>query len=285
MRPDAPFFPVHLYLILLLLLSCVIALSGQEGADSFKENQARNAIGIYWGFHSNWSQDLVFSPMIYKGNSFTNLQLQYQRNTAKGLHRIGLAFDKMEASSTNLIQFTSFNETISRIPSEILQVNINYGYAREITTGKKLNIHLGALLETKLHLTKYNFGVSDDEGYILMNSLKPWLMAAYDLDVKNGIQVELLFPILSFVSRPEYAIVDNNEIQNEGSDLAFLYQKGELASFGALLAKRIALSYTRTLSPRTQFSFGYTLDYLKYKKPEAIRVLKNNFDAGLTFSF
>lgn len=268
-----------LFFIFILALSYLRPLAAQ----TIKAD--KNRLSVHFGYHVNRSQDLVFSPMIYEGSSAGVLGLSYQRLSERGFHRLEFGYDNVEVRSTEPVHFTVFGERIDRRLSKALQMSINYGYARSIKSGEKVHFYAGGLLETKIHLTRYHFGVSEDEGYVFANSLNPWLGGEYRLGGKSFIQAEIHLPLLSWISRSEYAIVDNEEIQYEGSDVAFLYVKGELASLGTHQALNASLSYRLQFASAMCFNFTYRFDYLRFKKPLPIAVLKNNFDFGLSFNF
>ncbi len=275
---------LKLSVLVLFIMSQNYALS-QIDAHFLEASPSKNSISVLLGLHFNRSQDLVFSPNIYQGSAVPALSLVYERQAKNGKHRILLAYDNIEVIGPDLISFDLFGETRTRIPSQASQINIHYGYAHRMSKNEKLQFYLGGILEAKIHLTNYEFGVSDDEGYIFANSLHAWVAATYHVNEKSSFQAELFSPVISLVSRPEYAIVDNEEIQHDGSDIGFLYQKGELASFDKYKAINFSIGYTYELSSFTHLKLGYRLDYLRYTDPLPISVLKNNFDFGLSFNF
>ena len=138
---------------------------------------------------------------------------------------------------------------------------------------------------SQAHLIQYFFGTSDDDGYILAHSLSYFMRGEYQIDEKQTLFLETSFPLLSFVARPTYAIVDNNEIQTERSDLGFIHEIGQWKGPGKLVKIQFALDYRRNLSPRTDLILGYQFRYLKYNEPLKISIIKNGFDFSLNFKF
>ncbi len=245
----------------------------------------KNKLQLYWGYHLTKSHDLIFSPMIYSGNTAVALSLEYERGTPHGLHQIRLAYDKTNVSGTPLISWEAFEGTRMRQPGEALQLNISYAYLHQFFSSEDFQFYLGGLLEARIHHTSYYLGISEEEGYVLSNSLNTSLQVDYRLNEKNTVRASFYIPVLSWISRPEYAIVDNEEIQHEGSDLAFVYQQGKLASWGTYRALNCALAFTHSVSSAVNLSFRYQLDYFRYTEPLKASVLRNYWDVGVGFNF
>ncbi len=270
----------------LILSWLLFLLLGQLGiAQPATNSPHRNQLQLSLGYHHNQSQDLVYSPMIYRGGSATALGLTYRRSTAKGLHQFRAAFDQTEVTSTDLISFEVGPQTRTRIPSQALYVSAAYGYAHNIISNNRLELFLGALLEARIHLTGYEFGVSDDDGYMIANTLNPWLRGTYQWSEKAQLEAEVYLPLLAWVSRPDYAIVDNEAIQHDGSDLSYLYPNGELTSWNAYRAINVSLFYNWRFSPGFQAGIGYRMDLQQMKNPLPINVLKSQVDLGFSFFF
>lgn len=277
--------PKTLWMILPLLFQFYGSSWGQIDAPSLMEGKKGNRINFLWGYHLTKSQDLIFSPMTYEGNTGSALGLEYERDGQRGLHQFRLAFDKTQVSGTPLINWEAFDGTRTRKPGEALQINISYGYMHALSTSENFTFYMGGLLEAKIHHTTYHFGISEEEGYVLANSLNSWMRADYRINQKNTLQASLFLPLVSWISRPDYAIVNNEEILHEGSDLAFVYQKGALASWGAYRAINFSLVYERAISAAVSLQLRYQVDYLRYEEPLVINVLKNNFDVGIGVDF
>ena len=244
-----------------------------------------HAISFFAGYHSQKNQDLIFSPLIYQGSSINALSVWYERKGSKGYHRLSISYDKIDVKAADLITFTDFNRSFSRIPSEAKELSILYGYAHTLKDQGRLTLQAGALLETNIYFTQYNMGLSEEEGYLLPTSLQPWFLLQYELNSKSVLEWEVYVPVLSWISRPEYAIVDNEEIQYEGSDLSFVYGKGKLTSFNHFRALNLVGSYTRQLSSRLGLRLRYRLNYSRHSDPLTISVLKHHVDLGLSCNF
>ncbi|NET38527.1 MAG: hypothetical protein F6K19_42125 [Cyanothece sp. SIO1E1] len=270
-----------------LLGSLLVVFLELQAQSSFFTNEkyAKNGLSIQLGWQWNQTQDLVFSPLIYSGSSLTNIALQYQRFQPKGLHQVSIGYGQSDITAADLITFTDFGPSFSRIPSETRQLHLHYGYAHLIKNADAFQWFLGGLVESQIHHTTYNFGLSDDDGYLLTNDLQAWLMAFWQWNGKNRIGIDISFPLVAYVSRPKYAIVDNEEIQHDGPGLALLYQEGEWASLKSYQALDLNLTLDHRISNAAAIQFGYGLEYHRYSNPLSISILQNKFNLGLALSF
>jgi len=279
-------FITQLFLIHFLLgFTCTVLLGQHQNIDTQKQVN-KNKLTFYGGFHYTKSQDLVYSPLIYKGGGGNAFGLRYERFSRRGFHQLNIAYDHISVASTAPpVSFDLFGKTITRIDSRAKQFYINYGYVEQLNRTSKFAFYLGGLLEAKINLLDYQFGLNDEIGYSLIHSISPWVVSKFSISLKQYLQVEVHFPLLAYSARPDYSIVDNEEIQHEGSDFTFLYNKGTFASINTFQAIHFSLAYHREISSLIHLNFNYDLGYLKYKKPATTTILKNNFDIGIAFNF
>lgn len=264
----------------LLVLIYSAELTAQNNRDQTESEKHKNTITLLLGYHFTQTQDVVYSPMIYNGSSANAVGLNYQRFTKKGFHHFAFNFENIEVTATELISSPVF----SRVPSEALQASIQYGFVHKWKSTEKINFYAGGLLQAKYQNTTYNFGFNDEESYYYENSINPWAIMDYQLNTKNQIRTSLSFPLLAFITRPDYAIVDNRDIQGEDG-IDYLYKKGEFSSWENFQAVDFSIGITRHLSPSIDLLAVYKIKYFRYKKPEPIAVLNNSIDIGLTFNF
>lgn len=249
------------------------------------QDNKKNTITLVLGYHHNKSQDLIFSPLIYSGGSLGRISLGYDRITKKGRHNFVIDFDQAEVeSSAPLLTFNAGGE-ITRSASSATFLNIRYGYLHGVWSNNNFDISVGGLLDTQFHLLEYQFALNEDEGYVFTHSASFQAAARWTLSERQFVRVATSFPVLSFVARPTYAIVDNEEIQFDGSDVAFLYKRGAFEGPFGFIKIQMKLDYVRSLSPGVDFLAGYEFRYLRYSDPLAISVVKNGINVGLNFKF
>ncbi len=200
-------------------------LAAQEGIHNSSSDRKSNTLQIAWGVQYNRAQDLVFSPMIYESNAAWTLGLNYKKQKARGWYQLGFAYDDAKLSPETLITSPVFG---TRARSESKQFALHFAYAGLMNDHQKFNIHLGVQLDVRFHQIDYAFGLGIEESYFFANSVSPLLNFAWRLGEKNRLETGFSLPLLSFIARPEYAIVDNRNIQGE-EGIAYLYKKGNLS--------------------------------------------------------
>ena len=248
-----------------------------------RSEKRQNQLGIKLGFHRSQTQDLLFSPLIYDGQSLAAIELSYQRRSQKALHLLRVAFDRISVESTELLTFPFF-PTITRQSSTASFFNLKYGYAREIMHKDKINLLLGGMLDNQIHLLEYRLAEYEDEGYLISYALAVWLRGEYRLNQTQSLNIETSFPLVYFLSRPPYAVVDNEGIQTD-SGFSHVHKRGEWHALSGFLKLHLLLSYSRELSSRLDFLLSYQFDYLKATEPQKLALVKNGLDVGLAFNF
>ncbi len=267
-----------------IFTSLPMAIGQPREAKTPESDLKRNTLGLSFGFHHSQSQDLVYSPLIYDGQSLLAIELFYQRRSQKALHLLTVGFDRMSVESTDLLTFPFFGSSITRQSSTASFFNLQYGYAREIMQKEKINLLLGGMIDNQIHAVEYNFAESDDTGYLISYALAVWLRSEYRINQTQSLNLETSFPLVYFLSRPPYAIVDNEEIQSNNG-FSHVHERGEWHALSGFLKLHLLLSYNRSLSSKFDLLASYQFDYLRATEPVELSVVKNGFDLGLAFKF
>ena len=264
-----------LVLLALLLLFSFKYLIAQE-------NDNNNTLDFYIGYHFNKTQDLVFSPLIYQGASFNGLGIRYENVSKRALSQLSFFYDKIEVSHNTPISSPVFGQ---RAPSESQLFDLKLGYAFSLKQSEDFQWYVGGIFEAKYLATDFIFGLGVEESYLYENTLSPWLLISYQLNQSYQLQAQAHVNLISLVSRPEYSIVDNRNIQGE-EGLKYLYNKAEIVlPGGGFQSYNLAIKFSRALSSRIDVFGQYQLNYWRVDKPETLSVLKNNFGLGLSFNF
>lgn len=266
------------YLLLFLILNFFRVVNAQD-------HPSENKLSVDLGLHFSRSQDLVFSPMIYKGGSPGFIRVAYDRKIKNGNHKLKIHYDQASTESTDLISFPGFGESNMREASTMGFLDFEYGYLREVYSKENFSLEAGGRLNAFAHLAEIVFGFGDDDGFLIAYTLSPQAKANWQLSENRRLEIATAFPITSFVMRPLYSIVDNGQIQNEDGDFGYFHENGSFKGQGGLTRIQLELGYFMALSPKIDFKVGYEFQYLKYKDPIQIALLKNNITAGLNFKF
>ena len=270
---------------ILLALLILFSLAQNFAQGNLPEHSVpikKKSIKLSLGYHFALSQDLVFSPMIYEGSSINFWGLEYDKVKNGRLFQVSAFYDKLKVNPEEIISSPVLGG--HRAASEALQVQLQFLGASTIHKTDKARIYLGGQLTAKYYEVSYSFGFDNDEAYFFENAIRAWSQFEYQLNEKTKLKSSVAIPLLSFIARPEYAVVDNRTIQGENG-IGYLYRKGELASWGNYQSIDLSFGISTDLSEQIQSFFRYRLNYWRYKKPEALSVLKNHFDLGLSFNF
>ena len=271
-------------LIVFVFAGLNLAIGQSQKVKTLDTDWKRNTFGISLGLHHSQTQDLLFSPLIYDGQSLLAVELAYQRRSEKTLHLLSVVFDNISVESTDALTFPFFNMPITRQSSTASFLNLKYGYAREIMHKEKIDLLLGGMLDNQIHVVEYKFAEFEDEGYLISYALAVWLRGEYRINRIQSLNLETSFPLAYFLSRPPYSIVDNEEIQSN-SGFSHVHKRGEWHVLSGFVKLHLLLSYARELSSRIDFLLSYRFDYLKATEPLKISVVKNGFDVGIAFKF
>lgn len=277
---------VSLLLIAFFIAGLSMAFGQPQDAKSpeLRSKKSQNTLGLSLGLHHSQNQDLLFSPLTYDGQSLLAIELFYQRRSQKGLHLLKVAFDRMSVESTGPLTFPFFDAPITRQPSTASFFSLKYGYAREIIQKERINLLFGGMLDNQIHLIEYNFADFSDEGYLIAYSMSAWLRVEYRLNQRQSLQLETSFPLVYFLSRPPYAIVDNEGIQSNNG-FTHVHGRGKLHALSGFTKLHLLLSYNRSLSSKLDLLLAYQFDYIRATEPLKLSVVKNGFDLGLAFKF
>ena len=240
----------------------------------------KNALRISTGFHTIKVQDILYSPMIYRGSSIANLRLQYDLHSRNGLHQFAAAYEQMGLTGPIFIQSPEFE----RQSADILFAVVSYSYLHSLKSTDNTSISIGGRLATHFHNTTYPFGFGGEEGYLFVNELGLKMRGDYLLKGKYLVTTQLVIPVLSLVARPEYALVDNQDIQ--GADgIGYLYERSSIASFTDYRSITVKISFDVKLTNHLLAGLGYQGNILRVDTPEPITTIKNYVDLSLAFQF
>ena len=277
---------VSLLLIAFFIAGLSMAFGQPQDAKSpeLRSKKSQNTLGLSLGLHHSQNQDLLFSPLTYDGQSLLAIELFYQRRSQKGLHLLRVAFDRMSVESTGPLTFPFFDAPITRQSSTASFLNLKYGYAREAMHNEKMNLLIGGMLDNQIHLLEYKFAEYEEEGYLLAYSLAIWLRGEFRINQTQSLNFETSFPLVYFLSRPPYAIVDNEGIQSNNG-FTHVHGRGKLHALSGFTKLQLLLSYNRSLSSKLDLLLAYQFDYIRATEPLKLSVVKNGFDLGVAFKF
>ncbi len=264
------------HILLYLIASSTITAYSQDQP----KNSIRFAFGPYWAK----TQDLVYSPMIFSGGSFGGVGLEYARMSDKRIHEAGININQADIESTELLTF-NIGSLGERQPSSVNLIQLYYRHYWKLMDRSKLSLWGGAMFENQALIHEYLFGFNDDTGFVISYSLMPVLKLFYQPSEKHQLSADLGISALAFVARPEYATVDNEEIQNDGSDYFYHHRDGQIHSIFGFYNAYFSVKYKYSLSRRFGTTAALQFRQLSHSEPLEVAATSTNLNFGFDLSF
>jgi hypothetical protein len=249
----------------------------------------KKELGIAYGYWHQSRQDHLFSNRIYKGSAIPNLQVQYAVRKKKHKHYLELG-GQVYALSNNQPAYSFTHGSDSQVyqiePSTAFTVNLNYHYAKRISTIKNYQLWAGLSAENQVNAAFMNYGISTAFLYTTLSSVGPNLQVERLLSDKSLLNFQVQVPVVYWVSRSPYALNDDEFIQNQQSHrtfatLANLLADGKLKTIAAVQKVNFKANLQHQITPKYALTGAYQLEFLKLDQPSSLRSVTNAFLIGL----
>lgn len=267
-----------------ILLVVILLLIGHSRAFPQAPSSRRNAIVFTWGFQDYRSQDFIFSPLIYQGDSFSVFAVSYVRETGKQMHRVDFSTNKLAIQSSEKFAYFEVGKLVRTSVSKAEIYDFRYGYGRAVAAVGKLKFYVGGVIGSTINFSDYRFGSVTNEGTVISYSLSPWLVGDLKIATGNAFRVETVLPFVTWVGRSTFSISDDKRLK-ASSGFLHVTKNGSLEFLSSYFNFNIVVSYKRSLFRNLDVLFSYSIDYLKHQKPLPVSILKNNFLIGLAYRF
>ncbi|MFQ5604603.1 MAG: hypothetical protein ACE5HS_15140 [bacterium] len=269
---------LHCRILVFVILFINVPAFSQPPADH------QNAFGLSWGPQDYRSQDLILSPLIYRGNSLLMGELFYERRTKNGLHRVGFALSQIDVRASDQFSYFISGEPHETSNSEALTIRLHYLFGKNIFRKDKTEILVGGFLEGDFNYLEYHFGPVKNNGTVVAYSLSAWTRGTLKLSPTQSLNIETGFPLVAWVARSTFAISDEERLK-AFSDFIHVTKNGELAVFTDFLDIHARIFYRRFLSSVTQLLLAYQFEYLKSTNFLKAAILRNSFEIGFVYNF
>jgi len=256
-----------------------------QGASQANESTRSTSLGITWGYYAVKAQDLLFSPHPYSGGQTSGFGLHFKRTRSNQQITVDLRAEMLELDAPFPLIFQLNGSARSRQDNHFTGLRLGVGYSRKIRSYSNWELWLGGNIETQFRWVEFGMALSEEDSYLLNTSLSPQAKAIYQLSKNQTLSLSVQVPLLNMISRNKFAVVDNEEIQYDGSDLSFLYGEGSFQSLNSFQSIDLQLAWTRTLSIHWDFSLTYQFNYARFSEPQTYSMRKNNIYLGFAFKF
>ena len=234
-------------------------------------------IGIKGGLHLISQKDILFSPLVYQGNSLTNISLYYLNKDISSSFKVQLTFSNSDIELDNPIKYKKNDFTIEGFPSTSYLANVEVGYNWRIFSKEKLIIYLGSIAKAQMQIVDYDNGIDESKGFGASASLGFWLSGNYNFDWQNSIEVDLYGSLISWTRRPHYSTLENVILQSSSPFEDFI-GTGELNFFTEHLSTNASITYSIKLSPNFKIGASFFAEFIMFKEPLKSSTLVNNFN-------
>lgn len=279
-------------LLLFLLIGSTIFFRTKVGMAQPEPPVRKNTIGLEYGLHHLLRQDLLFSPLVYRGQALPNLNLTYRRISGRSQQGVELGVGVFTTSTYAPYTYRTWRtlEPAETLPSTFVLLHLRYAYLRQVYTSDKVRGWVGASSDNRIDAMFLEFGDAGAFGYGGFLSISPTAQLQYVLSSRHFIFAELAVPVVSWVARSLYAVNDDAYIWNQRSHqtLPTLFNcmgEGEVSTLNRLQQVRLQAGYQRELSGRFSFRTRYEAFYARYTRPRQTVTLTNSLNLGLQYRF
>ncbi|MEM9328091.1 MAG: hypothetical protein AAGA85_20660 [Bacteroidota bacterium] len=261
-----------------LLVTCMIFST--MGGSLFSQDDPpakKSSIRLAGGMAIVDYQDLVFSESIYEGSGLGSIELGYHWSHRRSAINAQLSYTATSVAPENLISSEAFGQ---REESSFLQVALDLNYAYQVIDVSGFRGYAGVNLQAKYQENTMVFGLGEESSYAYLNTLGPHVMLFYSLPEGWELQGRLSLPLAAFLARPEYAVVDNGDIQGK-EGFGLLYSKGQLVSLGDYTAIDLSAKLSHGISRRLTGFLAYQFEYQNISIPAPMHLQTSTVKLGI----
>lgn len=230
-------------------------------------------------FHTSL-QDLVFSPLVYRGNGLVS-SVDYVKSNTKTIHNVSLSYGRQLMSPIK-------TENLSTSVEHFL-LNADYELLKTVG-GTNNQFSIGGGFYNFISIRSFQFRYKDEFSFDLSSSLN--LVGAYHKQIgqKHRLTAAISYPVLSYVVGRMRVPLDFPDevirpILDDPDDIAVskLLTSGELLTVNDYIDFRTRIRYQYLLS--NSFSLGacYQFRYIQYPKFKLVKHGQSHFKLELSY--
>lgn len=208
-----------------------------------------NYLFVQAGIESLSLKDRTFSPTVFSG-VVPQVGVGFHQNI-----RDERLWNARVSASVGTIDYEN-----RYFPSDYTSAQLTFNYLWKAETIGQSKLFVGAQLESVLNVLDYE-GFSSGS-WFSAQQLEPIVQYTYPIAENQSISGQFSYPILSLVSRPPYAGVDETVVINSDNIPKILYSRTELYSLGKLIDPNLELKYVYRFS-KGVFTLAANYNYLQ----------------------
>ncbi len=234
-------------------------------------------------------QDLIFSPFIHTGFSFSNVGIVYTRE-AKLFQKVSLQYGNYSPSVTKPYNFTVHSEANTAYPHSFNLIDIDYLIGKNLRKTEKSTIMAGGLFTSDIQALSYVYGRISSFGYYSAFSLGIFGKYRVAVNEKNYLTAALQMPVVVWFSRPPYMGIDDEFIENISSHSGFktftaFIGDGELVTWNRLQTFDLGIKHSYSLNEKWDLGAGYLFEFIHANQPQKLLSFRNSIQISATFRF
>lgn len=212
-------------------------------------------------------KDRTFSPIVFTGVA-PKVKLGFSQN------RRGHAL----WHSIITVSLGNINHENEYFSSTYASVHFCFNYLSIIKSSRKSKIYLGGQFRSALDVLDYDGFESG--AWFSAQQLEPIILYTFSISEKQSFTGQFSYPVVSLVSRPRYAGVDEFVVINSDNISKILYSRKQIQSLNKVINPNFKFKYAYNL-PKICFSISANYSYLQVNSIR--KYYKHEFGINLGF--
>lgn len=249
-----------------------------------------HAIDVRWSPAVRARQDDLMSPLVHAGVSPIGGAFGYRWRGPRAAVATGIEFDVVPARSGPSFTFPGDGEERRTYPSSWLTVRLPTGWGVDVLADEALDLVVGGLLDVRIEMLSWSYGVTWTTGYSGAFTLGPWLDLRWRPVARWSLQGSVTAPLAGWVARSPYALNDDeymlaNRTHDPFVTFGALVADGRPKWFGSYPAVRLQVGAAYAVTPVTALVAGYRFDVFHDPAPRPVTAVGHVLDLGVRVTF
>jgi hypothetical protein len=250
--------------------------------DATAQESNNHKIGFHLGIAQEATRDNLVSPLFYSGIRVP-IQFYYKFDGQQNKHLANLSFSSGEIDN-------SVNNW-----ADNMFVGLSYGYHRYALSflNNDAKFFIGGILDNYFSYRNYYFRsyhlslnyYSDNYTWELISSINLSLLAEYEIDKLEKIEVQIIMPVIAYVSRPSYSLLPPDNILRlkdlESAGFSDFINAGSIETIDEYFLINILAAYEINISDYFNLRWNYSFRYYSINKPIKTKSVINEFGIDL----
>ena len=284
----------NLVVFTFILLQLNISSTAQEAEEFNNDALAKDietVLSFQVGMGNIGMRDHTISSFAYNGGCYGgNMGFTRKEQSFRYGFNLGLYFStpttKMRDGYTYEYEFTK--DTVngingSEVPMTLFDFNANLLFKLNKNTESNWSMWAGAKLDYLKMSKKFlilDHQNSTSESYFTLN---PMLLLEFKPHSRHSFHYSIDFSLVGHSSKSDYYNAKPDYYKND--NFIPMYSESGFATFNNLLVANSTLGYRFQIGNHIALTADYTFSYYRYTKPLEVRMVRQNFQLGMSVLF